>query len=506
MIRVIGCIARQHDLRLVTLAGLLCFFACITATSMIGRARVATGRVRSIWIVAAGVVAGCGIWATHFVAMLAYETSLPVAYDASLTIISALIAIVLSAAGYWVALGRYGPVAGGMLAGAAIGAMHYVGMAAVRLPADAIWNIQYVVASIVIGIGAMAVAMPIVVRSKSFRVMVVGAGFFMFAIVSMHFTGMTAVIYRPDPLIVVPYALVAPATLAIAIAAVAVLVIALGLVGSLLDYHLERLALDEAERRRYILELEETKLQLIAARDLADAGSREKSNFLANMSHELRTPLNAIIGFSDLMIQNIFGPLDAKYQEYAKLIHASGGHLLDLISDVLDMAKIEAGKFELNIEHADLDKIVSDCVCMVLVRARARNADIVVSGRTDIALMADQRALRQILLNLLSNAAKFCSKGGRIEVHVQSSGDQLTIEVRDDGAGIPAEHIKRLGLPFEQVTQDAKLARGGTGLGLALVYALVAQHGGAVQIESQLGQGTTVRIALPLDASRRHAA
>src|SRR5580700_2863850 len=128
MLHVIGCIFEQHDLRLVVLAGLLCFFACATAMSMIGRARVATGRIQLAWLGAAGVVAGCGIWATHFVAMLAYETGMPIGYDANLTILSAFIAIVLSAVGYWIALGRLGPLVGGAVAGAAIGAMHFVGM------------------------------------------------------------------------------------------------------------------------------------------------------------------------------------------------------------------------------------------------------------------------------------------------------------------------------------------------------------------------------------------
>src|SRR5882757_5416460 len=127
MLSVIGCITQQHDLRLVVLAGLLCFCACATAMSMIGRARRAAGRVQLIWLAAAGVVGGCGIWATHFVAMLAYQTNMPVGYDAGITLLSAAIAIVLSGVGYWVAIGRLGPIIGGSIAGAAISAMHYVG-------------------------------------------------------------------------------------------------------------------------------------------------------------------------------------------------------------------------------------------------------------------------------------------------------------------------------------------------------------------------------------------
>ena len=264
MLSVIGCITRQHDLRLVVLAGLLCFCACATAMSMIGRAQRATGRVHLVWLAAAGAVGGCGIWATHFVAMLAYQPNMPVGYEAGTTLLSAAIAIVLSGVGYWVAIGRLGPIIGGSIAGAAISAMHYVGMAAVRLPADAIWNYRYVAASIIMGVGLMAAAICIAVWAKSWRGMLAGAGLFTVAIVSMHFTAMTAVVFRPDPLVTVSNAVVASTHLAVAIAAVAFLIIALGLVGSLVDNHLERLASGEAERlRRYILDLETTKQELV---------------------------------------------------------------------------------------------------------------------------------------------------------------------------------------------------------------------------------------------------
>ena len=265
MLNVIGCITQQHDLRLVALAGVLCFFACVTAISMIERARASLGKIQLIWLAAAGVVAGSGIWATHFIAMLAYQTSLPVEYDAGITALSALIAIILSGAGYWIAIRRPGPLVGGSVAGVAIGAMHYTGMAAVRMPADAIWNTQYVIASVGMGVGFMAAGMYIVIRNRSWRGALSGAGLFTTAIIAMHFTGMTAVKFRPDPLIIVSNALVAPTHLAVAVAAVAFLIVALGLVGSLVDNYLARMASGEAERlRRHIVELETTKLELVA--------------------------------------------------------------------------------------------------------------------------------------------------------------------------------------------------------------------------------------------------
>ncbi|HEY1614346.1 MAG TPA: MHYT domain-containing protein [Rhizomicrobium sp.] len=281
MLQIIGCITQQHDPRLVALAGLLCFFACVTAMSMVGRARAAAGRAQLSWLGAAGVVAGCGIWATHFVAMLAYEPGMPMGYDAGITILSALIAIVLCSVGYWIALKR--PLAGGATAGAAIAAMHYVGMAALRLPADAIWNAQFVIASAVAGISLMAIAMRIAMRNRSARGTLAGAGLFTIAIVVMHFTGMTAVTFRPDPRVVVPNALVDPATLAIAIAAVAFLIIALGLVGVLVDNHLERLATGEAERLRgEINERRAVERELLAANAALNASQSAIRNLLDN--------------------------------------------------------------------------------------------------------------------------------------------------------------------------------------------------------------------------------
>jgi signal transduction histidine kinase len=260
--------------------------------------------------------------------------------------------------------------------------------------------------------------------------------------------------------------------------------------------------------RESLAETERLKAELmehqIAMRS-AEEANRAKTAFLANMSHELRTPLNAIIGFSDLFTMGLFGTLNDKYLEYARLINRSGLHLLDIISDVLDMAKIEAGRFELHLENLAVDRIVADCVAMILHKSPASNPTILVTGARNVCVTADKRAMKQILLNLLSNAVKFCTEAGRIEVRVAQAGDMLCLEVRDDGAGISPEDIRRLGQPFEQVTTDARLARGGTGLGLALVRGLAARHGGEIQISSAQGEGTAVRVILPLHATQAEA-
>jgi len=239
----------------------------------------------------------------------------------------------------------------------------------------------------------------------------------------------------------------------------------------------------------------------------AEDANRAKSHFLATMSHELRTPLNAIIGFSDIMQHEVKGPLSGAYQEYATLIHESGLHLLNLVSDILDLAKIEAGKFSIDAREIDLMETVD--LCLRLTQRRAEEGDITLVKTVEqdrLPLTADPRACKQILLNLLSNAVKFTRKGGTVEVSVAATGERVSLKVRDTGIGIPEELLPRLGGAFEQGSNDPMLAREGTGLGLALVKALVAQHGGSVSIESRENFGTVVSIDLPRAQPDRAAA
>ena len=249
-------------------------------------------------------------------------------------------------------------------------------------------------------------------------------------------------------------------------------------------------------------------LEIRAAQERAEAANKAKSRFLANMSHELRTPLNAVIGFTDLMRQRTFGPLgNARYEEYATLIYDSGQLLLDLISDMLDMAKIEAGRLELNLERVDLKGTVEDCVRMLRDRAENNGLELTLSlPKEEVIPVADKRAVKQILLNLLTNAIKFTPAGGHVGVSVRAGNGFATISVRDTGIGIPATDLPRLGNPFEQVNGDPMLAKSGSGLGLALVRALMDKHGGTLHIDSEEGLGTEVKVSFPLATSTRAAA
>lgn len=239
-------------------------------------------------------------------------------------------------------------------------------------------------------------------------------------------------------------------------------------------------------------------LGLESARAEAEAQSAGKTRFLANMSHELRTPLNAVIGFADIMRQRLFGPLPDRYAGYADSIHQAGGHLLDLINDVLDLSKIEAERYELALESLDARDPVSAAVALVRVQADDKGVDLApVLPSIPLTVQADARALKQMALNLLSNAVKFTPTGGSVTLTLDGVGPYLELVVSDTGVGIAPEDLRRVGRPFEQAGGADQKAQG-TGLGLSLVRSLTELHGGRMSIDSTLGEGTAVMVRLPV--------
>jgi two-component system cell cycle sensor histidine kinase PleC len=233
----------------------------------------------------------------------------------------------------------------------------------------------------------------------------------------------------------------------------------------------------------------------------AEEANQTKSKFLANMSHELRTPLNAIIGFSEIMESAMFGPLgSAKYSEYSRDIRESGQYLLDVINDILDMSKIEAGGIRLAPEAVELDDILADCLRVISGRANEKNLTLNSHIASGIRLQADRRAVKQITLNLLSNAVKFTPDGGAVTLRGRLRGGMVTIAIEDNGIGIPKDALHKLGRPFEQVESQLTKRHQGSGLGLAIAKSLVELHGGAMRIRSVLGAGTMVVVRLPLEA------
>jgi|SoiMethySBSTD1v2_1073268.scaffolds.fasta_scaffold47904_2 two-component system cell cycle sensor histidine kinase PleC len=235
-------------------------------------------------------------------------------------------------------------------------------------------------------------------------------------------------------------------------------------------------------------------------KDRAEEANQAKSEFLANMSHELRTPLNAIIGFSEMMESGLFGPLgDMKYLEYCRDIRESGRYLLDVINDILDMSKIEAGRTTLEPELVELDSFLVGTTRLVAGRAAEKQLAIVAEVEPSIRLRADRRMFKQIIINLLSNAVKFTPDGGRITVRARTVANHINIAIEDTGIGIPKDALRKLGKPFEQVESQLTKTHRGSGLGLAIAKSLTELHGGAMRIRSTLGVGTIVMIRLPLD-------
>ncbi len=255
---------------------------------------------------------------------------------------------------------------------------------------------------------------------------------------------------------------------------------------------------DVTERTIHERALRETK-------EAAEQAYASKTRFLANMSHELRTPLNAIIGFSEMIQRQLLGPVgNARYLDYIGGIRASGEHLLALINDILDMSKIEIGKYELYVEEINVGKLIRLAAHMMEGRAHEAQVKLVTDDiQEDVQIIADRRALMQILLNLLSNAVKFTGPGGSVDIRCQRELGGVAIVVSDTGVGIPKDKIDIVTLPFEQVDSELTRRHEGSGLGLAITKDLIELHGGLLDIGSEVGIGTTVTVLLPEDGNQK---
>ncbi len=247
--------------------------------------------------------------------------------------------------------------------------------------------------------------------------------------------------------------------------------------------------------------------QLESARIEAEEASLWKDRFLANVSHELRTPLNAIIGFSEMLGNEDLVPRDsAKRKEYADIINSSGHHLLSVVNSILDMSKIEAGRFEIVPEAFEVAPLIDQCCDMLRLKAEAQSVTIVRDVPADLdELVADKRACKQVLINLLSNAVKFTPSYGTVRIRVRHEGNSMMFSVEDTGIGIQPRDLQRIGEPFFQARGSYDRPYEGTGLGLSVVRGLVGLHGGSITMESALGEGTNVIVRLPLDCRRTPA-
>jgi two-component system cell cycle sensor histidine kinase PleC len=259
----------------------------------------------------------------------------------------------------------------------------------------------------------------------------------------------------------------------------------------------------QAELERQAIELADLAEKYAREKTRAEEANQTKSKFLANMSHELRTPLNAIIGFSEIMASGMFGDLGSdKYREYCHDILTSGQYLLEVINDILDMSKIEAGRMKLDMETLDLSKTLAES--LRVVTGRAQDKDLIVDAdiKSSIPVVADRRATKQIMVNLLSNAVKFTPDGGRVVVRSYVQRERIVFLIADTGIGIAPHSLARLGRPFEQVESQLTKTYHGSGLGLAIARSLTNLHGGSMKLRSKLGAGTVVRVSLPRDGRK----
>jgi signal transduction histidine kinase len=512
MIRLYTCITQEHDIWLVAVAGVICLLSTFTAFSLLRRTFAASSpRARLSWLAAAAIVDGSGVWTTHFVAMLAYKSYLPVQYEIRLTLISVATAIAISFAGLGLAYrsgGRKELIAlAGAVTGAAVGAMHYVGMAAMEVPADVIWNPAVIAVSLLLGIGLGSLSLLVAFHRGDFNHRLAAATIETLGIVGLHFTAMTAFELQSDPDFIALLDQTKDLTwLAVGVAVVTAMIVSFALIGAIVDQRLADRAMREAERlRATVAQLEATKCELEAtagnltrALEAAAASSQAKSQFLATMSHELRTPLNAVIGFSQLLDREIFGPLgDARYRDYVRTISESGTHLLNLINDVLDFSKSEAGRLELHEDELDLGEATAHVLRIVSGQAEAARVALAFEPPSVCRIRADQKRVKQVLLNLLSNAIKFTPAGGKVAVKIYERGGMTAVDVADTGIGIAAEDVPIALERFGQVDRERARKHEGTGLGLPLSKRLMELHGGGLELQSTPGVGTTVTILFP---------
>jgi two-component system cell cycle sensor histidine kinase PleC len=284
--------------------------------------------------------------------------------------------------------------------------------------------------------------------------------------------------------------------------------------------HEQKLVDNDLRLRATVIDLKRSRTaleqQALELADLAEKYSKEKtraeeanqtkSKFLANMSHELRTPLNAIIGFSEIMESGMFGTLGSeKYQEYCHDILTSGHYLLEVINDILDMSKIEAGRMKLDMEPLDLSKTLAESLRVVSGRADDKHLVLDADIESTIPVVADRRAIKQIIVNLLSNAVKFTPDGGKVVVRSRVLSDRIVLMIADTGIGIAPQSLAKLGRPFEQVESQLTKTYHGSGLGLAIARSLTSLHGGSMRLRSKLGTGTVVCVSLPRDGRRTKA-
>ncbi len=502
---------------LVTLSIAIAVLASYTALDLASRVAASKGRAAKYWLIGGAFSMGIGIWSMHFIGQLAFHLPIPLAYDIPLTLGSVLPAIAAS----WLALlvVRRGNKNGWMLflssilMGGGISAMHYTGMAAMKMSPPIHYDPILFVLSILIAITVSMVALWIAFKfrpSNSTRSVILqklrGAIVMGAAIPGMHYTAMTAVILAPNAICISTPNGIDPTWLAILVGAGSFMILSLTLVVSVCDARLaEQNDKMVKQLKKANDELQQAVLGLQKAKQVAETASQAKSLFLANMSHDIRTPMNGVLGMIELLLTT---PLDDVQRRFAETVRISGEALLAIINDILDFSKIEAGRLDLETIDFDLRQIVEDIHELFAERAQTKGLELLCHIHDDVpvALRGDPGRLRQILTNLIGNAIKFTAHG-EVVMEVKSLASTtasdgsggipdeqtylLRFAVTDTGIGISAEVQARLFQAFTQGDGSTTRKYGGTGLGLAIAKQLAQIMEGDIGVMSEPGKGAT---------------
>lgn len=499
------------DFRLIVLSVLISFIGSYTAIDIAEHISIDSERSRQSWLIGSGIVLGLTVWAMHFTGILGHTLPIPVGYDFLMILLSMAISINGSMIGVWVAnqFERWW-IVGAMIVGGTIILMHYVSMIALQMSARQSYDSPLVLVSGVIAImGSIASFWLLRFRENNaifshWRQVIGSAGLMGFAISGMHYTAMSATHFRAATTKSSQFESIDSQILAIVIGIAALLILIGALIASFFGRQLsaerarvEALQITEARLeelvRQRTKELEQEKLA-------SEAANQAKSAFLSNTSHELRTPLTAIIGFSSVLLEQVFGALTPRQLEYVQRISSAGYQLLDLINDLLDLARIESGRETINLDSVSIETICESCMTTLREQAKQRGLAISYSIDSDLTTCtADERRLIQILLNLLSNAIKF-TEAGSVTLTVQQVEDYIQFEVCDTGIGITPADQAKLFQPFQQLDQGLTRKYPGTGLGLALSQKLAQLQSGHITVNSKLGEGSCFTLRLPRNA------
>ncbi|MDP3490849.1 MAG: MHYT domain-containing protein [Phenylobacterium sp.] len=601
MYAVITCLRDEHDPWLVLIAAAICIASAMASFGSYHRA--VSSRRPSIWMIGPGFIAGMGVWATHFMAMLAYQPMLDIGYRLDLTLASMVAPVLGMTAAFTIVRGRGAPalaLTGGLVAGGSVAVMHYMGVAAVRLPAEVTWNLNLAAVACVIGIAGASLAFMLDQgRARSLRA---GPILMAVTICSLHFSAMGAVILRPDPGLALDGDLISRQVLAFATGSAVVLILGAAIAIQLIERLTQRATLDalggaldsapsalaffdstrrltfwnapfaqilalygvepyegmpinsmgerlsDSEALRPVLKgerlsrsaldaivaqgafptpdervlriemgdttdggfvvvMHDVTAQTLAtealgrARDAAEAASRAKSDFLSNMSHEIRTPLNGMLGMAQVMAQH---PLGEDQRERLTIIRESGATLLTLLNDVLDIAKIEAGRLELETEDFDLAARIRAVCAPLAAEAAPRSVNFVVdiSPALNGLWRGDGARIAQVVGALASNGLKFTEHGEvRVQAGLSVDEAEVVISVQDTGIGMAEGQVEHLFKIFAQMDASPTRRHGGAGLGLAMAHHLTGLMGGALRVVSHKGEGSTFTLALPLARS-----